>query len=84
MAYNLKVPLWPTLLLIRPYAYSLLTVYTSLSAAIAYNRSVTVSVMNAACYNDVVKCQLVHDFLVYEFWCHVRLLQLSALMITEG
>ena len=34
----------------------------------AYNWSVTtVFVMNAACYNNMVKYQLVHDFLVYEF-----------------
>ena len=37
----------------------------------------------ASCYNKMVKYQLVHDFLVYEFYCHVRLLQLPALMITE-
>ena len=35
-------------------------------SAIIYSWSVTVSVMNAACYDNIVKYQLVHDFLVYE------------------
>ena len=41
--------------------------YNLKEPAIIYSWSVTDSVINTACYNIVVKYQLMHDFLVYEF-----------------
>ena len=58
----------PTLPLIRPWMQFINSLKLSVCQQyIVYNWSVTVSVMNAACYNNMVKHKLVHDFLVYEF-----------------